>query len=158
MSSYLIFVTAHCSISLQFVNSMDPSARILGAFLYVCWLVSYLLASYLNHKMTLFISWMFFLFGSAAMVRIRPNPKCLKRKRIFLTSCDVNYGSSLVQFLCDLKVTVFAGCSDPSAPELQDLKKRYSKYLHLFKLDVTSEIDIEKAYKYIDENLGDKCK
>ena len=72
-----------------------------------------------------------------------------------LPGCDTGFGNHLAKKLHSLGFTVFAGCLQPSGEGGQLLRNldRETGRLHVVDLDVTSQVKMDKALQYVDQNL-----
>ncbi|XP_022308697.1 D-beta-hydroxybutyrate dehydrogenase, mitochondrial-like [Crassostrea virginica] len=70
---------------------------------------------------------------------------------VFITGCDSGFGHEVVKRLDKIGFTVFAGCLDPEGEGAKALKDNCSENVHIVKLDVTKEEDIQQARAYIEK-------
>ena len=72
-----------------------------------------------------------------------------------ITGCDSGYGRELAKKLHVMGFTVFAGCLDDHSSGAMTLKRIGDETgrLLVFQMDVTKQEDVEKALKYVQENL-----
>ena len=74
--------------------------------------------------------------------------------RIFITGTNRGIGLELVSRYLERGDQVFAACRVPDeAAELQKLKTKYSDYLTIIKLEVTSQEEIEAAGELVEESV-----
>uniref|UniRef100_A0A8C2X3N9 Zgc:113142 n=1 Tax=Cyclopterus lumpus TaxID=8103 RepID=A0A8C2X3N9_CYCLU len=75
---------------------------------------------------------------------------------VLITGCDSGFGYELAQCLDHKGFVVFAGCLSPEGAGAQTLATESSSNLKILKLDVTSDEDVQRAKKIVQENLPDK--
>lgn len=73
-----------------------------------------------------------------------------RNKGVFITGCDSGFGHELAKRLSNYGFTIYAGCLFPSGKGANELKK-YSKGIHVVKLDVTDQEDVDKARIAVDQ-------
>ncbi|XP_033733587.1 D-beta-hydroxybutyrate dehydrogenase, mitochondrial-like [Pecten maximus] len=71
------------------------------------------------------------------------------RKGVVITGCDTGFGHILAKRLYDLGYTVYAGVLSKESPGAKVLQARQSDRLHVIKLDVTKDDDVQKALEYV---------
>ncbi|XP_033735856.1 D-beta-hydroxybutyrate dehydrogenase, mitochondrial-like [Pecten maximus] len=71
------------------------------------------------------------------------------RKGVVITGCDAGFGHLLAKRLYDLGYTVYAGVLSKESPGAKVLQARQSDRLHVIKLDVTKDDDVQKALEYV---------
>ncbi|XP_053208078.1 D-beta-hydroxybutyrate dehydrogenase, mitochondrial-like [Panonychus citri] len=76
-------------------------------------------------------------------------------KAIFITGCDSGFGYGSALELNKKGFRVFAGCLFPEGKGAKGLRSsvNYKDKLHIIKIDVTKDEDIEKAFETISEQL-----
>ncbi|XP_023282853.1 D-beta-hydroxybutyrate dehydrogenase, mitochondrial-like [Seriola lalandi dorsalis] len=75
---------------------------------------------------------------------------------VLITGCDSGFGHQLAQCLDHKGFVVFAGCLYPGGAGAQSLARQSSSNLKILKLDVTSDEDVERAKKIVQDNLPEK--
>ncbi|XP_050396862.1 D-beta-hydroxybutyrate dehydrogenase, mitochondrial [Patella vulgata] len=70
-------------------------------------------------------------------------------KAIFITGCDTGIGHELALTTNDQGFVVFAGCLDPDGNGAEILRSRSSKRIHIVKLDVTNDEQVEDSLQYV---------
>ncbi len=72
-----------------------------------------------------------------------------------ITGCDSGYGHGLAKKLHATGFTVFAGCLDEKSNGAIELKRLDEKTgrLHVIRLDVTNQEDVDKALDYVQDKL-----
>jgi len=80
----------------------------------------------------------------------------VSKKAVFVTGCDSGFGHRLANRLNGLGFTVFAACLDPNGDGPQSLLKTAAnpKATKLIQMDVTSDEDVQRAYKEVETTLG----
>lgn len=74
---------------------------------------------------------------------------------MLVTGCDTGFGHQVAMDLHDLEFIVFAGCLEEQsdgARKLRSLGKETGR-LHVIKMDVTNEQQVEDARRYIQNHL-----
>ncbi|XP_021353477.1 D-beta-hydroxybutyrate dehydrogenase, mitochondrial-like [Mizuhopecten yessoensis] len=71
------------------------------------------------------------------------------RKGVFITGCDTGFGHHLAKRLDDKGYTVYAGVLSEQSPGAKALQARQSDRLHVIKLDVTKDDDVEQALTFV---------
>ena len=105
-----------------------------------------LVYGYILPVITLYISYKLYqnLFPVPA---IKPD-----NKSVLVTGCDTGFGHGVAVALDKLGYIVYAGVYSESTTGAQQLKQKLSARSHVFKLDVTSQSDIDSALKLISSN------
>ena len=78
-----------------------------------------------------------------------------KGRGVLITGCDTGFGHRLAIELHDLGFTVFACCLDERGQgwrRLETIGSR-SKRLHVIKMDVTNQEEVDAARQYVDDHL-----
>ncbi|XP_068447050.1 D-beta-hydroxybutyrate dehydrogenase, mitochondrial [Clinocottus analis] len=75
---------------------------------------------------------------------------------VLITGCDSGFGHQLAQCLDHKGFVVFAGCLSPEGAGAQSLATESSSNLKVLQLDVTSDHDVQRAKKIVQENLPEK--
>ncbi|XP_033735859.1 D-beta-hydroxybutyrate dehydrogenase, mitochondrial-like isoform X2 [Pecten maximus] len=75
-------------------------------------------------------------------------------KAILITGCDTGFGNHIAQRLDDKGFIVYAGVLNENSNGAEALRSRHSYNLHVIKLDVTKEEDVNTALEYV-TNRGD---
>ncbi|RZF32645.1 hypothetical protein LSTR_LSTR004073 [Laodelphax striatellus] len=76
-------------------------------------------------------------------------------KAVLVTGCESKIGYAIARQLDDLGFTIFAGFQS-NENLASKLKDESSGRLHVLKLDITSESDLQDALSYVKEHLPDK--
>ncbi|XP_033735854.1 D-beta-hydroxybutyrate dehydrogenase, mitochondrial-like isoform X2 [Pecten maximus] len=71
------------------------------------------------------------------------------RKVVVITGCDTGFGHILAKRLYDRGYTVYAGVLSKESPGAVVLQARQSDRLHVIKLDVTKDDDVQKALEHV---------
>lgn len=72
---------------------------------------------------------------------------------VLITGCDTGFGNLLARKLDRDGYKVYACCLAPSGEGAKQLKHDSSNLLQIIKLDVTSDDDVEAAYKRVERDL-----
>ncbi|GAB6030601.1 Dehydrogenase/reductase SDR member 9 [Chamberlinius hualienensis] len=72
-------------------------------------------------------------------------------KYVFITGCDSGFGEKLAIDLDKRGLYIFAGCYTENGAE--ELKKRTSNRLKTIHLDVTDQLSVDEAKKFVEANL-----
>ena len=75
---------------------------------------------------------------------------------MLVTGCDTGFGHQVAKQLFAMDFTVFACCLDDQSEggrKLKSLGKDSNGRLHVIKLDVCSQKDVDDAYRYVQNNL-----
>uniref|UniRef100_A0A3Q3SZJ0 Uncharacterized LOC113127446 n=1 Tax=Mastacembelus armatus TaxID=205130 RepID=A0A3Q3SZJ0_9TELE len=75
---------------------------------------------------------------------------------VLITGCDSGFGHLLAQRLDQKGFVVFAGCLSPEGAGAQSLVRQTSTNLKILKLDVTSDEDVRRTKKMVQDNLPEK--
>ncbi|XP_064630840.1 D-beta-hydroxybutyrate dehydrogenase, mitochondrial-like isoform X2 [Lineus longissimus] len=75
-------------------------------------------------------------------------------KAVLITGCDSGFGKWLAEKLDALGFTVIACCMFPDKGGADDLRRKCSSRLHILRLDVTSNEDVNAAVKYVKDKIG----
>lgn len=81
-------------------------------------------------------------------LRIRPS-----NNAVLITGCDTGFGNLLARKLDSDGFKVYACCLFPAGDNAKQLKADCSGLLQIIKLDVTSDADVEAAYKKVERDL-----
>lgn len=84
------------------------------------------------------------------MPKLRIAPK---DNAVLVTGCDTGFGNLLTRKLDKAGFKVYACCLFPLGEGAQKLRSDCSSQLKIIKLDVTSDLDVEEAYKEVNEDL-----
>ncbi|XP_033735850.1 D-beta-hydroxybutyrate dehydrogenase, mitochondrial-like isoform X2 [Pecten maximus] len=85
-----------------------------------------------------------------ALTRINFRQKLdIGRKGVVITGCDTGFGHILAKRLDDCGYKVYAGVLSKESPGAMVLHARQSDRLHVIKLDVTKDDDVQKALEYV---------
>ncbi|KAK7068739.1 hypothetical protein SK128_026624 [Halocaridina rubra] len=79
-----------------------------------------------------------------------------QNKAVLITGCDSGFGKLLALRLDTMGYKVYAGCLMPDGKGAMSLKQEASSKLSVVSLDVTKDDEVRAAYKYIEDDLGDK--
>lgn len=76
---------------------------------------------------------------------------------MLITGCDSGFGHQLALQLGEIDFKVFAGCLNDECEGALRLKKASEgkNAIHVLKLDVTKDDDVERAKQYVINNLKD---
>lgn len=107
---------------------------LLSIFIYLSWNIS---------------SWIWRKAPSFLKEKINPN-----NKAVFITGCDSGFGHALAKRLADYGFIIYAGCLFPSGKGAIELRKHSPKKIHIIKLDVTSQEDVDRARESVDKLIG----
>lgn len=107
---------------------------LLSVFIYLSWNIS---------------SWIWRKAPSFFKEKINPS-----KKAVFITGCDSGFGHALAERLADYGFTIYAGCLFPSGKGAIELRKHSPKKIHIIKLDVTSQEDVDRARESVDKLIG----
>ncbi|XP_059156838.1 17-beta-hydroxysteroid dehydrogenase type 6-like [Physella acuta] len=123
----------------------------LVAYIYRPWPLSGLMAltSPLVFYVTLLVAACVLLWSTVPKVRVDPTGKA-----VFITGCDSGFGRELAERLDRIGYHVFAGCLAPDREGARSLKESTSDRLHIVKVDVTDDFQVEQAVKYVKDNIG----
>ncbi|CAL1301441.1 unnamed protein product [Larinioides sclopetarius] len=77
-----------------------------------------------------------------------------KGKAVLITGSARGIGNALAKHLDSKGYHVFASCRDSNSSGADDLRKSCSCRLKVLQLDVTKDESVEKAVKFVKENLG----
>lgn len=72
---------------------------------------------------------------------------------VFVTGCDTGFGNLLARKLDKAKFKVLAGCLFLEGEGAKQLLKDCSSRLRIVKLDVTSDSDVNQAYKVVEDEM-----
>ncbi|XP_015781146.1 17-beta-hydroxysteroid dehydrogenase type 6 [Tetranychus urticae] len=97
--------------------------------------------------LALYLSWHLSKFISLTEVKTEPNDKA-----VLITGCDTGFGNIFAKQLSNLGYQVFAGVLFPDREAAQSLEK-YGPNLHIIKMDVTNNNDIQAAKDFVINNL-----
>ncbi|XP_033733590.1 D-beta-hydroxybutyrate dehydrogenase, mitochondrial-like [Pecten maximus] len=103
----------------------------------------------------LFIYWKYLLAISLVYILLRLTRNNFRqkldigRKGVVITGCDTGFGHLLAKRLYDLGYRVYAGVLSLESPGAKVLQARQSDRLHVIKLDVTKDDDVQKALEYV---------
>ena len=75
----------------------------------------------------------------------------LHSRCVLITGCDTGFGNLLARNLDKRGVTVFAGCLTEQG--VKELHEKCSSHLKAFRLDVTSDEDVQRAFDFVQGNL-----
>lgn len=117
--------------SLSEVKSIVTDSLLLSVFIYLSWNIS----GWIWRKMI------------PSIVKDKIDPR---NKGVFITGCDSGFGHELAKQLSSYGFTIYAGCLFPSGKGAIELKK-HSKGIHVVKLDVTNQDDVDKARAAVDQ-------
>lgn len=81
-------------------------------------------------------------------LRIRP-----ANHAVLITGCDTGFGNLLARKLDKAGWKVYACCLLPSGEGATQLNQETSGLLKVIKMDVTSDADVEAAYKKVERDL-----
>ncbi|XP_021353489.1 D-beta-hydroxybutyrate dehydrogenase, mitochondrial-like isoform X1 [Mizuhopecten yessoensis] len=73
-------------------------------------------------------------------------------KAVLITGCDTGFGHHIAKRLDDRGFTVYAGVLNENSDGAEALRSRKSQNLHVIKLDVTKEEDVNKSLEYVTNN------
>ncbi|XP_021353493.1 D-beta-hydroxybutyrate dehydrogenase, mitochondrial-like isoform X2 [Mizuhopecten yessoensis] len=73
-------------------------------------------------------------------------------KAVLITGCDTGFGFHIAKRLDDMGFTVYAGVLNENSDGAEALRSRKSQNLHVIKLDVTKEEDVNKSLEYVTSN------
>ncbi|XP_060069039.1 D-beta-hydroxybutyrate dehydrogenase, mitochondrial-like [Ylistrum balloti] len=76
-------------------------------------------------------------------------------KAVLITGCDTGFGHHIAKRLSDSGFEVYAGVLNENSDGAETLRSRKSTNLHVIKLDVTKEEDVEVVSEYVKRNKGD---
>lgn len=74
----------------------------------------------------------------------------MKGRGVMITGCDTGFGHQLAIDLHFKGATVFAACLDDNSEGAQKLK---TTGVHVLKMDVTNDEQVEKGKRYVEDNL-----
>lgn len=77
-------------------------------------------------------------------------------KAVLITGCDSGFGKLLAEKLDAIGFTVIACCMFPGKGGADDLRRKCSSRLHILRLDVTSNEDVNAAVKYVQDKIGNE--
>lgn len=80
----------------------------------------------------------------------------VKDKAVLITGCDTGFGNELARRLTNDGVYVYACCLYPESSEAIKLSEDCKDRLKILKLDVTKSVDVNAAFKEVEESLNDK--
>ena len=72
---------------------------------------------------------------------------------VLITGCDTGFGNLLARKLDKAGFKVLACCLFPNGDGAKQLKADCSSLLQIFKLDVTSDSDVDEAYEAVSKEL-----
>lgn len=75
------------------------------------------------------------------------------KKAVLITGCDTGFGNLLARKLDNDNFKVYACCLFPNGEGAKQLKADCSALLHIVKLDVTSDADVDEAYLEVERDL-----
>ncbi|TNN24679.1 D-beta-hydroxybutyrate dehydrogenase, mitochondrial [Liparis tanakae] len=77
-------------------------------------------------------------------------------RAVLITGCDSGFGHALALRLDRSGFVVFAGCLAPGGGGARALAAESSGSLRILQMDVTSDEDVQRAKKIVQENLPEK--
>lgn len=72
---------------------------------------------------------------------------------MLITGCDSGFGNHLATTLYKTGFTVFACCLDDQSEGANQLKNLSSNQIHVIKMDITKQEQVDDAHKYVEANL-----
>lgn len=115
-------------------------------FLGLCLLNIYVVFVYWKLSLVLIL-----LYMSYRLTKVKRR-LTVDRKAVLITGCDSGFGHHIAKRLDDRGYTVYAGVLRDDSDGAMALRSRDSSSLHVIKLDVTQEDDINKALDFVSNN------